>query len=451
MLLFLLNKNGGVSYKYANAASATRVYFSEENPTVLLVSGKDKLGFSLVDSENVAAQIGSKGNEYKFSEFDLRSENCITYPNVYKGADLVYSANNGYLKEYIVLADASAPTEFYFEFDTKNYCIKKNDTGTLNVYNADGELVFEFGSLFAVDSADNYTDELKYEIVETKEDTTIVGVSVDRAYLNDPNRVFPVLIDPSVMVTGADCTYDTYVSSRYPTTNYYLYNWLRTGRDEDYYTRRTYIKFDLPTGIASSSITSAYINLKYYSGSTPTVKAYRTTGSWSSSTLTWNNMPGYTKTNASANASLYSNNWYRLYVTNIVKSWRAGTYSNYGFMLKDDTESGTSHWTTFYSSDAASPNKPELNIYYNPPTVYYGSRPYQEAPAGNASNCMGYALEYKNYITGAKLGVDEDAMAGKTTAQMLSYIKGKSQTWMNTYIGSANYASISAYNSNNCV
>ena len=59
------------------------------------------------------------------------------------------------------------------------------------------------------------------------------------------------------------------------------------------------------------------------------------------------------------------------YVTNIVKSWYTGTYSNYGFVLKDATESGTSQWTTFYSSDAASPNKPELVINYNWPDHAY--------------------------------------------------------------------------------
>ena len=166
------------------------------------------------------------------------------------------------------------------------------------------------------------------------------------------------------MITGEWDTYDTYVASRYPTTNYYLQHYFRTGRDEDFYTRRTFIKFDLPSGITSNSISSAYIDVKYYSGSTSGVKAYRVTGNWASSTLTWNNMPNFTTTNASPAMTYYSDNWYRMYVTNIVKGWYSGANSNYGFMLKDDTESGTSHWSTFYSSDAPSPNKPELHIIY---------------------------------------------------------------------------------------
>ena len=52
-------------------------------------------------------------------------------------------------------------------------------------------------------------------------------------------------------------------------------------------------------------------------------------------------------------------------MTGIVHSWVNGVYSNYGFLLRDTNESSTSHWTTFYSSDAASPNKPELHISYS--------------------------------------------------------------------------------------
>ena len=358
-------KSAETTYNYVNAANSTKVYFAKDNPAVLIMSGNNELTFSLIGSNATNTSVGERSNKCKFDDLDLQNGNCITYTDVYKGTDLVYSVNNGFVKEYLVLSDSSSPSEYLFEFDTSSCVIKKNDAGTLNVYDSAGELSFELGSLFAVDSAGAYTDALEYEIVRKDNDATTVKLMIDPAYLNDSSRVFPVLIDPSIMITGGARTYDTYVSSRYPTSNYYLQNWLRTGRDEDYYIRRTYIKFDLPSGITSSNVTSAYINIKKYSGSTPSVKAYRATGNWTSSTLTWDNKPGYTTTNASATASLYSNNWYRMYVTNIVKSWYTGTYSNYGFVLKDATESGTSQWTTFYSSDAASPNKPELVINYS--------------------------------------------------------------------------------------
>ena len=53
----------------------------------------------------------------------------------------------------------------------------------------------------------------------------------------------------------------------------------------------------------------------------------------------------------------------------MVKNWRIGTYPNYGFVLKEPSETTSTQKTKFYSSDAPSPNKPELVINYtNPPS-----------------------------------------------------------------------------------
>lgn len=41
-------KSGTENYEYANAASATKVYFSEDKPTVLIAADKCQLEFSVV-------------------------------------------------------------------------------------------------------------------------------------------------------------------------------------------------------------------------------------------------------------------------------------------------------------------------------------------------------------------------------------------------------------------
>lgn len=139
-----------------------RAYFSALNPSVLISSEKDNLAFSLVDARTKKAQIGEKGNSYKFSGFDLSSGNCITYQGVFNDTDVVYSVNNGFVKEYIVLNSPNAPTSFKFKFDTKDCYIKENEEGTLDIYNSSDEKIFEVGDFFAVDSAESYTDKLKY-------------------------------------------------------------------------------------------------------------------------------------------------------------------------------------------------------------------------------------------------------------------------------------------------
>lgn len=437
------------TYHYANKANSMRAYFSALNPSVLISSEKHNLAFSLVDARTNKAQIGEKGNSYKFSGFDLSSDNCITYQGVFNDTDVVYSVNSGFVKEYIVLNSPNAPTSFKFKFDTKDCYIKENEEGTLDIYNSSDEKIFELGDLFAVDSAESYTDKLKYEITDVSRDTTVVEVFIDEDYLNDSDRKYPVLIDPSVMVTGDLKTYDTYVSSRYPNSNYYVSDWLRTGRDTDFYVRRTYIKFDIPSSV-TKYISSALLYIRKYSGATPEIHAYRVTSNWNSSEVTWNNKPGYSTQYGSSGATLKSNNWFALDVSHLVTLWKKGTYSNYGFLIKGIKESDTSQWTTFYSSDAASPNKPELRIKYaSLDTTLMAYR--QERSNGTIIERNGYFTPVLSYVNKYRKGSTCTSFyTSYTRANMIKKLQSSLIFFIHTHgmqsgflIGNNNYLTIS--------
>lgn len=375
---------GGKEYGFTNAANSTHVYFSDNKPSVMISAEKGSVSFEIETDHGVNPSVGGLKDTESISGYLLSGECFISYPEVFESADLVYEVKNGLLKEYIVLNDASAPKEFTFSFDTEGYDIDYTENGTVGFYDGNGELVFELGDLFAVDSADAYTDELTYTIGEKVEGNADITVSLSEDYVNDPERAFPILIDPSVMISGSNKTQDSYVSSKNPTTNYYLNTYIRMGWDSNYYIRRTYIRFDIPDSVPNTGITSAYMSLKKYDcGNEPSLKAYRVTGSWTSSTITWDNKPSYIATNASDTAEERTNNWFRFYVTDIVRSWCNGTYGNYGFMVRNSSESGTGNWSTFYSSEAASPNKPELRIQYNIlsyyTSVYLGKEDYDSS------------------------------------------------------------------------
>ena len=357
----------GKEYGFTNEANSNRIYFSENEPSVLVSTGKQDLAFSSATDRAVTPVIGGLKDMGEIAEYSLSGDTCFAYMNAFEHTDLVYKVRNGMLKEYIVLNDAAAPREFTFTFDTEGYTVSCTEYGTVGFYDSEGELVFELGDLFAVDSADAYTDELTYTIGETVDGKTDITVTLSEDYAADPERAYPILVDPSVVIFGTYETQDSFVSSLYPTTNYYTKKYIRMGWDSNYNIRRTYIRFNLPTSVPSNGITTCYMSLKKHDcGYDPVLNAYRVTGSWTSNTITWNNKPGYSTLYASDIAEPRANDWYRFYVTDIVKKWYAGTYQNYGFMVKNSTESGTGNWSTFYSSDADSPNKPELRINYLP-------------------------------------------------------------------------------------
>ena len=257
--------------------------------------------------------------------------------------------------------------------------------------------MFELEKLFAVDSAGAYTDEMSFTLSPVREGT-IISFSVPQSFISDSERVFPVLIDPSVMVTGKDKTQDAFVSSKNSDTNYYVDQYLRTGRSSSYNISRTYIRFTIPSTVGGT-VTNAYLRMEKQGGSTPQTRAYRVTSSWSSKNITWNTKPGNSTTDVSTVAAADSGNWFKMGVTSIVRDWVSGARSNYGFVVKDNTESGTSQWTTFYSSDAESPHKPELHITYTASPIsidrmystYAMTAKYRDKLQYNM-NCYGYAM-----------------------------------------------------------
>lgn len=347
---------------YGNKANDIRYLFSSDTPTIHISDDKTGFSFSLADASPCTPTVGSI--PIKHDLFDMQSaKDAITYSNALEKTDIMYVSQADALKEYIILYDATCPDQFSYLFDSSEYSLKDSSDGIIYVVDKLGNCKYQLGNLFAVDSTNIYTDAVKYDITDISDTQTKVSIYIDRAFLDAEDRSYPVVIDPSIMITGESKTYDSYVSSRYPGTNYYLNNYLRTGKDDDYYVRRSYIKFDIPSSV-TKNIGYASIRMKKYSGAAPNAYAYRVSSNWTSSSINWNNKPSYVTSDASPVATLGSNNWYNFDVTKIVTSWKNKGLSNYGFLIKDSNESNTSQWTTFYSSDAPSPNKPELHIYY---------------------------------------------------------------------------------------
>lgn len=381
-------------YSYTNSANSWHTYFADnltQNNAVTLEKGNYSISFSLQNSpellDNISDQstlaiANSNSNaviaaDMTASEIaanpvyeSLAEDNrVVLYRDALTGVDISYTVKAGLLKEDIILKNTAAPNKFSFKMNTIGL-IPQQAGGTVVFKNLDEKTVFELAPMYMEDSNGKYSEDVAYSI-EQDADGYLLTVTADLDFLQDSSTVYPVVIDPSVMVTGESNTYDTCVDQQYPTSNYYLRENLWTGGALGTNAMRTYIKFDLPTNISAGQIISAYFRIKKREYSTPTVKAYRVTSNWTSSAVTWNNKPGFATSDATATIALDTGAWYKINATTMVKNWMSGTYANYGFVLKEPNESSSSQKTKFYSSDAPSPNKPELVINYNSTVTLY--------------------------------------------------------------------------------
>lgn len=183
---------------------------------MLVEYGKSSVAFRPVDANKSEAY---RYNKSRVAELGIDRRSSIIYKDVYAGVDMVYEAADNDVKEYIVLKEFSGKSGFTFELKLDGLHIKEYG-GSICFEDGRGRSIFKLGELFAVDSAGVYTDDVKCEVIESR-GVIRLKIAVAESYLTDSDRAYPVVIDPSVMITGSNNTFDSYVNSQNPNTNYY--------------------------------------------------------------------------------------------------------------------------------------------------------------------------------------------------------------------------------------
>lgn len=431
-------------YTYTNSANSWNVWFADHltSDNAILINKSDySLSYHFLEGNSMASvqrsQILSDEKSEYYTEIS-KDDRAVVYQDILDSVDIVYSVRTNSIKEDIILKERIDQNSFCFALDMKNVFVFQ-EGNEIVFRESSGNEIFRMAKLYMIDANGKYSEAVNYEL-SFENETAVVKIVASEEFLQAEDTVYPVVIDPSTTVTGSQ-TKDTCVDEQYPTSNYYTSQNLWTGGKSGINTMRTYIKFDIPATV-TSCITRATLKVKKNAYAAPGIKAYRVTSDWTPSAVTWNNKPGYTTSGASGTCSLYSGDWYQMEVTSIVYGWKHA-YSNYGFLLKEPSENNAEQKTRWYSSDAPSPNKPELVIRY---VNAYGTRSYQSVNS-TGINCMGYAVEYNQFIGMSSLDISESAMNGMTKNQMLNYIAGKSETWMSDHLGSGGYSSLSTYDS----
>jgi hypothetical protein len=129
------------------------------------------------------------------------------------------------------------------------------------------------------------------------------------------------------------------------------------------------MRFDLSSIPSSSTIVSATLRLYQaggadYPGHTRDVTLFGVTGSWSESSVTWNNRPGYADALGSFATTYDFTDWVSLDLTDQVRAWVGGSQNNYG-LVAIGPESIQGVYRVFGSGE--SDHSPELRVRYLPP------------------------------------------------------------------------------------
>ncbi|RAO32235.1 hypothetical protein PSN13_03927 [Micromonospora saelicesensis] len=230
----------------------------------------------------------------------------VTYPGALGGADLVYEVTPSAIKEQIVLAAApSGPATYTFTLDTDSVRAVPEADGSLSFFATDrqGPALFTMPRPYMYDSADDQASvvgkAMSYQVsqrVSQQDGRTVVTVTADDAWLRDPARKYPVVIDPTIKVQPTlNQAQDVMLASGGPTENFDS-TWKLSAGASTGGTFRALTKFDLSKVPANTVLDSAQLQMYFdqvHGGADEASMAFearRVTAAWNETTATWSSM-----------------------------------------------------------------------------------------------------------------------------------------------------------------
>ena len=293
---------------------------------------------------------------------------------------LAYTSVPQGLKETIYLASADAPDSYTFSVDTSGCAVTGDaQAGYFLRQLGSPDAVGEIDPLVVSDSSTPATTcaGATMQVTPTASGAT-VSYHIPRAWIDDPARVFPIVVDPGVTVAD---TADTWVYAGVPSGNYNTDTRLDIGNPGSSSTGwyRSFVRFDL-TGLYGLNIDSATMDL-YYAGwansSTINCLVEEPPTDWNSSAVTWGTQPNLTGSTLVTSQTVggTTQKWDYFDVTPAVNYYIGNTtgslQTNKGFRLRtSEGTAGYSHYYQFVSAnDSYSPHWPQISVTYDQPSV----------------------------------------------------------------------------------
>ena len=382
--------------------------------------------FARVEAKNVKAQVenpeairkvaGTTSTEQMITPEKLTSD--IRFANVYENTDLVYQ-NHGYdIKESVIIKRQQDTYSYSFALNLGGLTPTMEEDGSVLLSNADGEGIFEIPAPYLRDANGALSGAAEYILTET-DGGWVLTVEANPEWMNAEERVFPVTLDPTILLKVYAATTATYIRSNAPSgTARDANNGSDSGdrycgliNDSQYGTCQVFVEITslptlpkncVPVNILLQRCHEGFYDSNSFSPTVPagslTVEAHEWNGSINSiADLTWSAVyQGTSEVDDTvldfqvlSKSTLYSYPTWD--ITNAAIDWYTdGSSRHYIALIPTD------HATNQRAADLTMKNSKFIVQYRNPVGLedYYT---YQEASAGKAGNV--YISDFKQEMT----------------------------------------------------
>lgn len=369
----MINRYDEEDYAYVNSDNDIKIYLPKElskNTGVALTNNDIKIEMMPQTERSVqVSKSKEKDNEGSYNGV-LGEDTSIKYTATFEG-----------FKEDIVLNKNIGINEFSFILKTGGLqaALEENYIYLVDPLNGEGKA--KISPIYVYDSYtgekteknthDTYNNKTIVKEIE-KENSYLITIIVDKEFLNNPETVYPIVIDPSATTINASGSgtsktiQDAPIYSGRPTTSYEGYSYFVVGAAQDYGNGvgRTLMKFpglmnnDIFQSLSTSQITGVLLNLfdDTHLSTEATIGAYYYTGvDWSEltakcNTIGWNSIGGLINSQLVSNAE---GGWVSFNLTSAVSTWKnSSSAANKGIILKNTSESSISKNKDFLSTES---------------------------------------------------------------------------------------------------
>ncbi|GIF08422.1 DNRLRE domain-containing protein [Actinoplanes siamensis] len=286
--------SGTAGYPYAATRNTFGSRFGDRTDRLLQYSVPGGHGLTMgLDSAPRAATPTASGSR-------------VTYPAAAGGADLVYEVTRTAVKEQIILkAPPTGSATWTFALALDNVRAVPQAGGSVAFLPADrvGPALFTLPAPYMYDSRDDDSSVtgkgLSTKVTQTVTQAggrTRVTITADSAWLRDPARKYPVVIDPTIKIQPTlTQAQDVMIGSDSPGSNYDNTWKLSTGVNSAG-KFRALTRFDLSQVPAGTTLDSAQLQMYYdqtFSDGdafSTVLEARRATAGWVENTATWTSM-----------------------------------------------------------------------------------------------------------------------------------------------------------------
>jgi RHS repeat-associated protein len=379
------------------------------------------------------------------SRAETKGEHAI-YADALPGVDVDLSAVPSGLKETLTLADPKAASDFSYVISLSDGLVPEIDSRTgMVVVEGPTRAVFTIPRPSVADAKDNIGPSPRYSLEELGSGRWSLRFSVDREWLEDASRAWPVVIDPTtgVVTSNAAATlmcpwggHDGTTVCNNPNIADYMVGLSAPGANQDILLKMAALTY-LP---ASDVIDSAH--LKLYQTSTtnlltdPGITAIANSANWTSTAPTLPEPPVSTSLAAigKSGAPTASAGWLDINLTTLVADWQARRSSStdglpdYGVRLTKAGAGPVSRIAAY-----GKPNAPYLQIMSTP-----------DAPAGAS-----VVMPKEGQATGRRVNLLAHAPNSSVSAITFQYVAGNQRYWTDIPASALQFVDGSAVSSSN--